>query len=276
MSNECMSAPNPPHSPMYTSNSSTAQSLIQAAKTLNQSLKDLRFSSPVSTVYLPTEYAWAPHSTYLQRFGNSKKRILFLGMNPGPWGMAQTGIPFGEIPAVRDWMKIEEPVEKPAIEHPKRPIEGFNCTRSEVSGRRLWGLFSDEFPDAESFFAEHFVANYCPLVWMGETGKNITPNHLPKSEMEPVEEACQIHLASIIRALKPDWLIGVGAYAEKKLSTVVKNSFPHLATKSSDFLPLEPPIKIGKILHPSPASPIANRGWAQQAKQQLIDMGAWT
>ena len=110
-----------------------------------------------------------------------------LGMNPGPWGMAQTGVPFGEIPAVRDWMGISSVVDKPGNEHPKRPVEGFACERSEVSGRRLWGLFSEKFPNPEDFFRDHFVANYCPLVWMGETGKNITPDKLPKVEMAPVD-----------------------------------------------------------------------------------------
>ena len=91
-----------------------------------------------------------------------------MGMNPGPWGMAQTGVPFGEIDAVRNWIEIEEPVEKPDNEHPKRPIEGFDCQKSEVSGRRLWGLFSEKYPKAEDFFADHYVVNYCPLVWMEE------------------------------------------------------------------------------------------------------------
>ncbi len=240
-----------------------SQVLMDAAQELNHALKSLPFAEPVSYVYLPTEYAWDRHREYLQRFASEKKRVLLLGMNPGPWGMAQTGVPFGEIPAVRDWMKISGPVGKPEPEHPKRPIEGFDCTRSEVSGRRLWGLFSEKFPMAEDFFEDHFVANYCPLVWMGETGKNITPDKLPKTEMAPVEVACQKHLASVIKTLQPEWLIGVGAYAEKKLKETVKTYFP------------EESFSIGKILHPSPASPIANRGWEPQAEKQLIEMGVW-
>jgi single-strand selective monofunctional uracil DNA glycosylase len=240
-----------------------SQIVIDAAQELNQALKPLRFSDPVSHVYLPTEYAWDRHREYLARFASAKKRVLLMGMNPGPWGMAQTGVPFGEIPAVRDWMGISGPVEKPEHEHPKRPIEGFNCTRSEVSGRRLWGLFSEKYPKPEQFFSQHFVANYCPLVWMSETGKNITPDKLPKAEMAPVEAACQKHLAAVIEALQPEWLIGVGAYAEKKLNEVTKTHFP------------DKKFNIGKILHPSPASPAANRGWQPQAEQQLRDLGVW-
>lgn len=240
-----------------------SQPLIDASRELTRALKPLRFAAPVSHVYLPTDYARRSHELYLEKFGNGRKRVLLLGMNPGPWGMAQTGVPFGEIPAVRDWMGISAPVDKPDNEHPKRPVEGFACERSEVSGRRLWGLFAEKFPDAGDFFRDHFVVNYCPLVWMGETGKNITPDKLPKAEMQRVESACRSHLASAIGTLQPDWLIGVGAYAEKKLLETVKECFPGASFST------------GKILHPSPASPIANRGWEPQAEKQLLEMGVW-
>ena len=238
--------------------------LEAAAQELIEELAPLSFSDPVSHTYNPLEYAWAPHREYLQRFAATKKRVFFLGMNPGPWGMAQIGVPFGEIPAVRDWMKITDAVDKPANEHPKRPIEGFDCTRSEVSGRRLWGLFAERYPNADDFFADHFVSNFCPLVWMGETGRNITPDKLPKSESAPVDMACRKHLAKQIELLNPEFLIGVGAFAEKQLKATVKEYFPE-----KDF-------KIGKILHPSPASPAANKGWPAVPEQQLIDLGIWS
>ena len=243
---------------------STSKMLIDAAAELVGSLKPLSFQDPVSHVYLSTEYAWEVHCEYLKRYGQGSKKVLMLGMNPGPWGMAQTGIPFGEISSVRDWMGISGPVAKPDPEHPKRPVEGFACSRSEVSGRRLWGLCAEKFPNADDFFKDHFVANYCPLVWMGETGKNITPDKLPKAEMEPVEQACRKHLAAVIAAIDPEWLIGVGAYAEKKLIETVKEYFPSKSYQT------------GKILHPSPASPVANRGWEPQAERQLKGLGVWS
>ena len=174
-------------------------------------------------------------------------------MNPGPYGMAQTGVPFGEISHVRDWMGISGSVEKPDLEHPKRPITGFNCERSEVSGRRLWGLFSELFDSADAFFENHFVANFCPLVWMKETGANLTPDKLPNNCMEPVEKSCRESLARIIEILQPEKLIGVGAFAEKQLASVKEDHQ-----------------QLGKILHPSPASPAANRDFSGTATQQLI------
>ena len=235
---------------------------IEATRNLSRELAGLTFSAPVSHTYHTLEYAWHPHQAYLDTYGSTPKKTLFLGMNPGPFGMAQTGIPFGEVSAVRDWMKIERPVGKPPHEHPKRLIEGFACPRSEVSGRRLWGLFARRFPNPHAFFADHFVLNYCPLVWMSESGANLTPEKLPASEMFPVEDACLRHLATTIRHLRPSFLVGVGGFAEERLRQA--------ATLAGSQATLS------RILHPSPASPAANRGWAEAATKQLVAAGVWT
>src|SRR4029079_1630247 len=100
------------------------------------------------------------HEKYLQKFGTGTKRVVFLGMNPGPYGMAQTGVPFGEIAAVRDWLGIECKVQRPEAEHTKRPVSGLDCARSEVSGQRLWGLFAENFGNPLNFFRDHIVMNY--------------------------------------------------------------------------------------------------------------------
>jgi single-strand selective monofunctional uracil DNA glycosylase len=207
------------------------------------------------------DYTWQAHRQYLERFGKGGKRVVFLGMNPGPFGMAQTGVPFGEVAAVRDWMGIEAPIGKPEPEHPKRLIEGFECKRSEVSGRRLWGLFAERFENAGDFFKDHFVLNYCPLVWMSASGANLTPDKLPAAEMAPVEAACQKHLQEVIALLKPSWLVGVGGFAEERLKRAAE-------AVGSDAT-------VGRVLHPSPASPAANRGWAEAAERQLIALGVW-
>lgn len=235
--------------------------LIDAADQLRESLRGLVFPDPVTHTYNPLEYAWESHCQYLERFGRGPKKVLFLGMNPGPYGMAQTGVPFGEIPAVRDWMGISTPVDTPDPEHPKRPVTGFDCPRSEVSGRRLWGLFAERFPKADEFFADHLISNYCPLVWMKDTGANLTPDKIPAEAMQPVNEACDTHLQTVIKILEPQYLIGVGAFAEKKLAAAAEQA-GSTAT-------------LGRILHPSPASPAANRDFAGTATRQLAALGLW-
>ncbi|MCB1899593.1 MAG: single-stranded DNA-binding protein, partial [Rhodocyclaceae bacterium] len=174
-----------------------ADALVEAARNLNAAVDSMRFAAPVSHVYNPLDYAWAPNELYLRRYGASRKRVIFVGMNPGPFGMVQTGVPFGEIDTVRDWLGLEAEVGRPATENPKRPIEGFDCTRSEVSGRRLWGLFRERFGSPEAFFAEHYVANYCPLAFF-DGGRNLTPDKLPVAESAPLEAACDAHLRRVV------------------------------------------------------------------------------
>jgi single-strand selective monofunctional uracil DNA glycosylase len=238
--------------------------LTQAAKSLTKALAPLKFPDPVSHVYNPLQYAWPAHEIYLTRFGQGRKKIILLGMNPGPWGMAQTGVPFGEVAAVRDWMGITAKIAKPNPEHPKRPIVGFDCPKSEVSGRRLWGLFSERFPKPEAFFEHHFVANYCPLVFMLATGANLTPDKLTgpqfEKQLKTMTQACDAHLQKVIQATEPEWIIGVGDFAKNQ------------ALKQQARFPT---LKVGKILHPSPASPAANRDWAGQATKQMQAMGLW-
>jgi single-strand selective monofunctional uracil DNA glycosylase len=237
----------------------SSQPLIEAAKRLRDAVGKLRFAPPVACVYNPLDYAWAAHEAYLQQYGAAGKRVIFLGMNPGPFGMAQTGVPFGEISAVRDWLGIEEKIGRPAAEHPKRPVLGFDCPRCEVSGQRLWGLFASSFGSAKKFSREHLVMNYCPLAFIESTGRNRTPDKLPLSERTPLLDACDAHLREAVRILQPEWLVGVGDFAMKRAEQVFPNG----------------PVKLGRILHPSPASPAANRDWAGVVTRQLREMGVW-
>jgi single-strand selective monofunctional uracil DNA glycosylase len=236
-----------------------AEAVIDSARSLREAVEKLRFGPPVTHIYNPLDYAWAAHDTYLRRYANTKKRVVFLGMNPGPFGMAQTGVPFGEIKAIRDWLGIEAPIRQPQNVHPKRPIQGFDCPRREISGQRLWLLFSDRFGTAEKFFASHFVLNYCPLAFMEESGCNRTPNKLPPNEREPLFAACDQHLREVIDVLEPEWVIGVGDFAFKRARETFSSALP----------------RVGRILHPSPASPAANSNWAALVTEELRKLGVW-
>lgn len=251
-------------------NIDVASQLIAATKKLRTKVNKLKFAGQVRWTYNPLDYAWAPHQQFIKRFGNSRKQVLFLGMNPGPFGMVQTGIPFGEVAAVRDWMQIDEAIKSPANFHPKRPIQGMACIRSEVSGRRLWGWAQERFGTAEDFFANCYVANYCPLVFLGETGRNLTPDKLPAAELSLLQAACDEHLLKIVRTLSPEWALGVGGFAAKRLSHVLGREIENTPRTEADKS-IDGP-RIGQILHPSPASPLANRGWAPAVEKQLAAM----
>jgi len=236
-----------------------ATALIVAARELSVRLSGLGFGPPVSHVYDPLSYAWSGHECYLRRFATSARKILFLGMNPGPFGMVQTGVPFGEVATVRDWLGIRVDIAKPVRENPWRPIEGFACARSEVRGRRRWGLFRERFGSPDAFFAEHFVANYCPLAFF-DRGRNLTPDKLPTAEADPLHAACDAHLRMVVSILQPAWVIGIGAFAEQRAVVALAGM----------------PVRSGRVLHPSPASPAANRGWAAEATRQMQALGAWS
>lgn len=236
---------------------SRAEGLIRAARALSREVATLRFSRPVTHVYNPLEYAGRSYRSYVRRFADGRRRVVFLGMNPGPFGMAQTGVPFGEVAAVRDWLGIEERIDRPAVEHPERPVEGFACGRSEVSGARLWGAIAGHFRTPDGFFRDHFVANYCPLVFMEATGRNRTPDKLAPSERRALYSACDTHLQRLVDALEPEWVVGIGSFAEARAREA-------LADRG---------LRFGRILHPSPASPLANRDWASTARREYEALG---
>ncbi len=244
--------------PPVRTDSRIAARLIAAARQLSTAVDTLSFSDPVAHVYNPLSYAWAAHEAYLRRFGRGTKRIAFVGMNPGPFGMVQTGVPFGEVAAVRDWLGLQAPVLCPARQHPRRPVTGFSCTRSEVSGRRLWGLFASRFRLPECFFAEHIVFNYCPLAFIERSGRNRTPDKLAIAERAALFALCDEHLRSAIAAVEPEWVIGIGEFAFQQASELFADA-----------------VKLGRVLHPSPACPAANRDWAGAVTRQLKAMGAW-
>ncbi len=225
---------------------------LKISQKLSKALNGLKLDG-IPFVYNPLDYAWEAHADYLQKFGLSKRKTLFLGMNPGPWGMAQTGVPFGEVNFVKEWLNIEGKIKKPKIECKQKPVTGWDCTRSEVSGQRFWGFAQKQFQTPKNFFKDFMVLNYCPLLFLDAGGRNLTPDKLAKVDREQISQICDVALNELIAFYKPERVIGIGGFAKACFERVVTN----------------PKIKIGTILHPSPASPAANRGWEEQVIKQL-------
>jgi single-strand selective monofunctional uracil DNA glycosylase len=231
--------------------------LSAVSRRLSKRVARLAFRDPVAFTYNPLAYARAPHEEYLERFGQGVKPIVLLGMNPGPFGMAQTGVPFGDVGKVRDWLGIEGKVGKPELEHPQRPVLGFGCQRREVSGQRLWGWAEQRFGTPERFFRRFFVVNYCPLAFLEAGGKNRTPDRLAPAERAQLFAACDEALREIVSLLRPEYVVGIGTFAERRAQEALR----------------EHELKFVGILHPSPASPLANRNWAQTIEAQLTAAG---
>lgn len=234
--------------------------IAQIERIIDQFVKNLAslcFAPPVQFVYNPLIYASKAHLSYWRRYGSPPKEIIFLGMNPGPWGMVQTGIPFGDVSMVQEWLDIQEPVRVPDQMHPKRLVRGFDCPRMEVSGRRLWGWARQRFETPDRFFTRFWVANYCPLAFLEAGGRNRTPDKLPRKEKEPLLTACDQALRQIVQLLHPCMVVGVGQFAAQQARRALADTG----------------IRVGRITHPSPANPRANRGWGELVEQELREMG---
>jgi single-strand selective monofunctional uracil DNA glycosylase len=232
-------------------------SLAAVSRVLCESVEVLRFAPPVAYVYNPLAYARATHEAYLDRWGRGTREIVLLGMNPGPFGMAQTGVPFGDPALVRTFLGLEGPVGRPPREHPKRPVLGFAQQRGEVSGARLWGWARERFGTPERFFSRFFVANWCPLAFLDEGGRNVTPDKLSAAEREALRVPCDRALRETIAVLAPRLVVGVGAFAQGRAREALAGTG----------------VAVGGMLHPSPASPLANRGWAAEAERRLRELG---
>ncbi len=220
-------------------------------------LTPLQFKPPVTHVYNPLIYARRSYHSYTERYGQSPKEIVLVGMNPGPWGMVQTGIPFGDVEMVKSWLNINEPVGVPDKPHPKRPVEGLECSRNEVSGQRIWSWAKELYGTPERFFERFFITNYCPLAFMEESGRNRTPDKLPIDERNPLIAACDRALLQTVEYLSPDYVIGVGVFAATRINQMLKGSGRIT----------------GRITHPSPANPLANKGWSRLVRFEIEKLG---
>ena len=224
------------------------KSLVDAAKKLHSACSNLKdeLGPPLSFTYEPLDYAWQVHEQYLTRYGGLGAKTVLLGMNPGPWGMGQTGVPFGDVSKVTDYLRLAGEVGSPTETHPQRPVHGLDCTRGEVSGTRLWSIIEEIYGDADSAHQRLFVVNHCPLLMFDEAARNLTPDKLRGDSAKRLLEVCDEHLREVVTALGANRVVGVGAYARKRAEIALGN------------LP-ESKVTIDSIPHPSPASPLANR-----------------
>ncbi|KAK6471227.1 single-strand selective monofunctional uracil DNA glycosylase [Huso huso] len=254
------SAPLSPELEAVFQGSSPASLFLQGELALNARLRELSFGAPVEYVYNPLEYAWDTHQCYVNKYCQGSKEVLFLGMNPGPFGMAQNGVPFGEASIVRDWLQISGKVGRPPSEHPKRPILGLECQQREVSGARFWGFFRKLCGEPGVFFRRCFVHNLCPLAFVSQTGRNLTPVDLPAEQRDKLLRLCDLALCQAVRALGVSTVVGVGRLAEQRARRAL-------------FKAGVEGVRVEGIMHPSPRNPQANKGWEEIARAKLEEVG---
>lgn len=233
--------------------------LSRAAAGLRDDAEDLarRMESEgvADCVYNPLMYAWDIHEEFIRVSGGRGAKTILMGMNPGPHGMGQMGVPFAATSVVRDLLGISGiDVSKPAISHPKRPVNGLAHPKEEVSGTRLWGLLQDRYGGADQIFQNVFIVNHCPLMILhGPRGTNVTPNNVSGPAVRDLLERCDQHLMEVVMALGAEQVIGIGKYAEKRANLALG----------------EMGIRVRTCWHPSPASPLANRNGGKDWRENV-------
>jgi len=225
------------------------EQLIRAAASLCDDVipisRSLVSEGSVDVCYNPLAYAWDVHEAYLRRMGDSGARTVILGMNPGPHGMGQMGIPFAATSVVRDLLGITGiPVNQPEAADPRRPVVGLEYPREEVSGTRLWGLLAEHYGDVAAISSNVFLVNHCPLMlFSGPRAANITPDKVSGSTAQTLLKRCDQHLREVVEVMEAERVIGVGKFAESRAGAALANYS----------------VEVLGCWHPSPASPLANR-----------------
>ena len=218
----------------------SVESLIDAAASLRDDADEIALEmieeGSAECIYNPLRYAWEVHVEYLRIAGGLGAKTILMGMNPGPHGMGQMGIPFAATTVVRDILGIRGiEVQQPTDPHPSRPVNGLSHPKEEVSGSRLWG-------------------NHCPLlIFSGPRATNVTPDKIRGKSVTSLIERCDEHLREVVGLLGPDSVVGVGKYAERRARE---------SLASSDVL-------VTSCWHPSPASPLANRNGGEDWRQNF-------
>ena len=172
--------------------------------------------------------------------------------------ISTSGVPFGEVSVVNNWLKINGVVGKPKVEHPKRQIEGLNCKRREVSGERFWNFIKSVSGTPDNFFKNCLVYNHCPLIFMGKSGKNVTPPDMKIDVRNKLLQLCDETLKDVIELYSVKHIVGLGRFAETRAKKVVNDNLIKDA-------------EVSFLIHPSPASPAANKGWNDLAYKSLTD-----
>ena len=65
---------------------------LQIEQRLCQKLLPIKYGYPVTVIYSPLTYAFQTHRDFVVKYCTSERTLMFLGMNPGPYGMSQNGV----------------------------------------------------------------------------------------------------------------------------------------------------------------------------------------
>jgi len=228
----------------------------------------------------PTRYcrsAWAAYLQMAARLGC----VLVVGMNPGPHGMAQTGVPFTD-PWIVDELDLQAPradvppADIPAVgswRHRSHRARGVLGSKREESAKRLWPLLreicapyaavgpsADKIAEATRRVCnEVLLVNALPICWLDPAGKNVSAEQVEKRAPAQVREGLRDlvneWLQAVADILRPAAVIGVGRWAREFVTDLDVDHF------------VEIPFRDG-IKHPSPSAG-SEAAWRAEAEPIL-------
>ncbi len=139
-------------------------------------------------IWNPGLYGETWHARFRRLYRPGQHPLVVFGLNPGPYGMAQTGIPFTDIrrlvsalPDLAAELRGRgERVEPPGLAPPG--LRPYLSRSFESSAVRVYRFLKKGWGGAERGWTEVVVANPCTLLFIDPAeGKNRTPADLARA-----------------------------------------------------------------------------------------------
>jgi single-strand selective monofunctional uracil DNA glycosylase len=156
----------------------------------------------------PGRYGERWHHRFRRCYPVGPRPLLVFGLNPGPYGMAQTGVPFTDLKRLefhlprlwRELLAAREPVALPGLAPPS--LRPFLTRTFESSSVRVYKFLERAFGSAEQAFRRVAFVNPCPLLFIDRaTGENRTPADLPRAAPRLMREFDALRRTTVLEAV---------------------------------------------------------------------------
>jgi single-strand selective monofunctional uracil DNA glycosylase len=189
-------------------------------------------------IWNPGLYAASWHALFRKEYPASAGCILVFGLNPGPYGMAQTGIPFTDLKRLREHLpRLAKGLERrgcslAGVGLAPRSLRPYLSRTFESSAVRVYRFLSRGWGSAEDGWRSVVVANPCSLLFMDAAGENRTPADLVGAvsrrtgslvAARRLRERCnalrRLAAREAVRVLSPRGVVLLGKDAQRAMQT---------------------------------------------------------
>jgi single-strand selective monofunctional uracil DNA glycosylase len=177
----------------------------------------------------PSRYGERWHAPFRRLYPPRARPLLVFGLNPGPYGMAQTGIPFTDLKRLAQGLprlaaelaRSGERLSLPGLA--PSSLQPFLTRTFESSSVRVHRFLRLAHGSAERAFREVVFVNPCPLLFIDRAlGENRTPADLPRALRAGVDEA-RVEVVSVaVARLRARGAIVLGRDAAAALSVPLR------------------------------------------------------